>query len=381
MNEKSVFSTLEVLHASAPTLPLTHDTPVVVFSDLHLGNRGDRDDFLPNAGLFLHVLEEHYLSKGFTLVLNGDIEELKKFSLRNIMRSWGEVYRLFGRFAEAGKLHKIVGNHDQDLLLEKAPGGFFIRRLETGLKDVSKNPRVEGIFNDGHGYPFACTEALRIRSGGHSLLVYHGHQVSTFFRNYNRVSGWFNRYVLYPLGIMNRSVAHDKTKKYKVEKKVYDFSSRNRIVSIIGHTHRPLFESLSKIDTVRYRIESLCREYPAAGDAEKTRMESLIRLYKRELGSLYKNGKTGNRSSLYNSKVLVPCLFNSGCAVGKRGITSIEIAGGEISLVHWFDGAKSGKYLTRNDTRPERFGESDHYRMVLKKECLDYIFARIDLLS
>jgi hypothetical protein len=45
---------------------------------------------------------------------------------------------------------------------------------------------------------------------------------------------------------------------------VYGFSSRRKIVSIIGHIHRPLFESLSKIDTLKYRIEQLCRHYPLA---------------------------------------------------------------------------------------------------------------------
>jgi UDP-2,3-diacylglucosamine pyrophosphatase LpxH len=343
-------------------MELTRGSRLVVFSDLHLGDRGDRDDFLPNAVLFLHVLERYYLARGFTLVLNGDIEELKKFSLRRIMRSWGEVYRVFERFADAGKLRKIVGNHDQDLLSGEPPGG--------------ENP-----FIIGQKYPFPCAEALRLDYRENSILIFHGHQVSTFFRNYNHVSGWLNRYVLYPLRIMNRSVAHDSAKKYKVEKKVYDFSSGKKIVSVIGHTHRPLFESLSKIDSVRFRIESLCREFPAAGEEERAKIESLVKRLMGELGSLYRIGKNGHRSSLYNSKVLVPCLFNSGCVIGKRGITSIEIAGGEVSLVHWFDSAKSRKYFTRSDPPPERLAGSDRYRMVLKNECLDYIFARIKLLS
>jgi hypothetical protein len=62
-------------------------------------------------------------------------------------------------------------------------------------------------------------------------------------------------------------------------------------------------------------------------------------------------------------------------------LTSIEIEGAEIRLVHWFDSSKSRKYFTRSDSPPERVGTSDHYRMVLKKECLDYIFARITLLA
>ena len=139
---------------------------------------------------------------------------------------------------------------------------------------------------------------------------------------------------------------------------------------------------MSRADTLRFKIERLCRDYGAAPAGERSKLETEILDSRRELERLNaRKGKSGSRGSLYNSRALVPCLFNSGCAVGKRGITSIEISGGGIGLVHWFDGARSRKYIDDRDYGPERVEGTDYYRMVVKREPLDYIFTRIRLLS
>ena len=55
-------------------------------SDLHLGDGGPRDDFRPNAELVHDVLRDYYLEAGYSLVLNGDIEELQRFSYAKIRK-------------------------------------------------------------------------------------------------------------------------------------------------------------------------------------------------------------------------------------------------------------------------------------------------------
>jgi hypothetical protein len=190
------------------------------------------------------------------------------------------------------------------------------------------------------------------------------------------------RYIATPLGIKNYSVSHDSLKKFKIEKKVYHFSSRKKVISVIGHTHRPLFESLSKIDSIKFKIEQLCRRYPETRADEKQRIERDIRYYKNELNHTYKNNyKNGSNSSLYNANLLIPCLFNSGTVVGKRGITSIEIANNSIALIHWFNRKKTDKHFSHNDGSTERIGKSDVFRLTIKNENLDYIFTRIKLLA
>jgi predicted phosphodiesterase len=346
-------STLSKLFKEAPVFRLSGEDKIVVFSDLHLGDGGKDDDFLQNAQLFSHVLENYYFREGFTLVLNGDIEELKKFPLKKIAAHWGSIYRIFNEFRRKNRLYKIVGNHDYDLCIQKS-------RKRTG-KPI---------------------RALKIEYDGNILFVYHGHQASKFFEKHNQLAGFLLRYIVFPLGIKNYSVSHDSTKKFKLEKRVYDFSIKNKIISIIGHTHRPLFESLSKIDSIKFKIEQLCRQYTDAGENDKKKIETEIAYYRAELEYVYqKNMKNGSKSSLYNANLVIPCLFNSGCVIGKRGMTSIEIAGNEIALAHWFDKRISIKHFSHNEHVPERLGTSEYYRLIIKKDYLDYIFTRIKLLT
>ena len=112
-----LFNPDAVLDISAP--PSEEDAgKVLVISDLHMGS-GKRDDFNLNGEIVRNILEEYYHKNGWYLVLNGDIEELAKFPLADIRAKWAEMYRVFDLFASAGRLYKILGNHDEDLIFEK----------------------------------------------------------------------------------------------------------------------------------------------------------------------------------------------------------------------------------------------------------------------
>ena len=340
---------LDALLGSAPAVSLSKDARLFVLSDLHLGNGSPRDDFLPNGALTVTVLREHYLAKGYGLILNGDIEELQRYKLHDIRERWAELYQLFGRFRATTSLYKIVGNHDE--LLWKCDG--------------------EGLL-----------EAIRLLSGDDTLLVFHGHQATIYFENFNWLSGFFLKYFANTLRIRNVPVTYESRKKFWTEHRVYDFASAHKIVSIIGHTHRPLFESLSKIDTVRYRIEQLVRDYLDATGEARVGIETAIGEYREELERLWERDREdGLRSSLYNDQICIPCLFNSGCAIGRHGITGIEIADGKIALVHWFDRARGIRGPMAAEGQPQRLGQTSYYRAVIKQDRLEYIFSRIRLLA
>lgn len=83
----------------------------------------------------------------------------------------------------------------------------------------------------------------------------------------------------------------------------------------------------------------------------------------------------------YLTTALLPCLFNSGCGIGRHGVTGIEIVHGRIALVYWVDRGRTDKYFDAEGYGPQRLGDSDYYRVVLKEEDLDYIFTRINLLG
>ena len=351
LTEHDSLRRLERIFDAAPVRPLHDEDKLVIFSDLHVGGRRRGDDFRRNAELFMRVLNEYYWPKGYTLILNGDIEELQKFNMPIIEQRWHELFAIFERFQAAGRLIKIIGNHDLE--------------LSTG--------RFNSINNE-------LLEALRLEYKGQTLFLIHGHQAGDIYHRYNEVIGFLVKYIAYPLGIRNRTAAHDSKRRYTVERRIYRFSHLKGVLSIIGHTHRPLFEGLNKRDSIRFSIERILRDYPEMAEEKKQSAQEEIRRLIQEIENLEQNERNSTESSFYhNADIVLPNLFNSGCVIGKRGMTGIEIRGGTISLIHWFDEAKRKRYL--NGTPSEPLPNSSFHRRVIKTDQLEYIINRITLLS
>jgi len=352
MNNSFIEQNLNKLFKKTIEIKVNKRDKIVIFSDLHLGDGSNNDEFEKNSKLFKSILKKYYLQKNYKLVLNGDIEELQKFSLYKIMTRWGKIYDLFKKFDINNRLYKIIGNHDYDLSLKK------------------------------NKYDFKILQALKLNYNHNIVFLFHGHQAGFFIEKLNILLGYVLRYIFKPLGIKNYSTAYDSKKKFKVEKNVYKFSSKHKILSIMGHTHRPLFESLSKVDSIKFKIEQLCRDYPSASVPKKEKITEEIIKLKEELEYFHiKNKRLGLRSSLYNNNLIIPCVFNSGCGIGKRGITAIEIYDEKIFLVYWFNSSKNKKYIEYNVNQPEHLSYTDFYRLILKEERLDYIFSRVNLLA
>jgi len=341
----------EFLDAS-PVLSLDDRSRYVFLSDLHMGDGGKSDDLVYNRALATTVLARWYLERGYTLILGGDIEDLQKFKLGRIQKAWAGLYEIFDAFAARGELWKLVGNHDLSLLREK-----------------------EAAYPLHHG--------LRLERDGRTIFCFHGHQASRLFARYMYISDFAVRYLAKPLKVKNTSISRDSRQRFKAERRIYRASKKLGIISLCGHTHRPLFESLSKYDSLRWSIEELLREYPSSGEDERARIIQLIGMYQAECGRLNKTElRWGLSKSLYEEKsLLIPCVFNSGCATGKHGMTAIEIEGGRISLVHWAREGSVRPYILEEALMKDGIEGSDFSRFLLKQADLDYIFARIDLLG
>ena len=354
MNRKLAFKNLNKLLKNAPQINISDKDKIVIFSDLHMGNGGYRDDFVKNAELFMNVLKNYYLKKDYTLILNGDIEDLYKFSLKGITKTWNKVYQIFDGFAKQKKLFKTVGNHDYTL--------SSIKKLETGHQ---------------------LSESIKLNYKNNTILIFHGHQADIFLRRHNWFVPLILHYIASPIMNTGFEISMNKRKRYKTEKNTYEFSCEKKIISIIGHTHRPLFESFSKIDSLRFQIEQLCRKYLNANKKNKKNIELSIKEHKQELLYYYekKNIKEASRSSLYNENLHVTYLFNSGCVIGKSGITAIEIDKGNILLSHWFDKTRRDKYLKYGKPYPEHLEHTNYYKTVFNRDLLSYIFTRIKLLT
>jgi hypothetical protein len=156
----------------------------------------------------------------------------------------------------------------------------------------------------------------------------------------------------------------------------------NNCISVIGHTHRALFESLGRFDYIKFEIERLCRDYPLSSGKDRERIAGEVQQLRLELGKLKRSERRDVlRQSLYGDELPVPCLFNSGCAIGKKGINAIEVDKENISLVYWFMQGKGMKFISRGWYNVEQLENTAYCRSVLNQNRLDYINAKIQLLG
>jgi predicted phosphodiesterase len=316
-----------------------------------MGDGGRIDDLLRNGPLLYDLLEKYYYPKGWYLILNGDIEELQRYTLEKIKTRWQNFYKIFDRFAAEGRLYKTLGNHDEGLVFEK-------------------------------NYPYALYNVVRIETGVVPVLVYHGHQFSRVYADYNHVIRLLLRYIGKPFGIRNISTARSPHRRFHVEKEAYTFSLAHNCISVIGHTHRPLFESLGRFDYIKFEIERLCRDYPELSPEQQRRAAGEISILRSEMTKLKRSERRNvARQSLYGDDVAVPCLFNSGSAIGKKGITAIELSDRGIALVYWFTEGEGRNFISRGRYAVEKLDGSPRRRVVLNEDTLAFIKAKIDLLG
>lgn len=338
---------LEELWNESPQINVRDYPRIAVFSDLHLGNGGKRDDFLKNSTMIKTLWEQYY--QDYALILNGDVEDIQKFRIKKILQAWDELYHVLWQFQNRNMLFKIIGNHDWALQAMPERNDYL--------------PWLPG---------------LRISWQEKKAFVFHGHQASRVYSIFQPLITLGLRFLAVPLGLMNSSAAHDDARKIKLEKRVYHYSRTKGIASLIGHTHRPLFESLSKQDTIKYRLEYLLRALHDAGPQEKGEIEREIIECKKslegELNPLEKN------SLLYSDLVPVPCLFNSGSCLGDQGITCLEISNDNIFLVHWLNEEVLERYPYYNKQKKTKIPGTNIYRIIIKQDTLHYLFNCIYLL-
>jgi UDP-2,3-diacylglucosamine pyrophosphatase LpxH len=331
-------------------LDISKGGKVLIISDLHMGT-GSRDDLNHNGEMLACILEDYYLKKDWILVLNGDIEELQRYSLDQIREKWANLYRVFNLFARNNRLYKIIGNHDDQFIYKK--------------NMVS---------------PYPVHNVIKIETGTIPAYVYHGHQLSAIYLRFGSLFSFLTRYFMKPFGIKNIADSRSPFKRFHIEKEAYAFSLQNHCLSIIGHTHRALFESLGRFDYIKFEIERLCRDYPASAGEDRSRIENEVTALRKELSKLKrKERRDVLRQSLYGDELPVPCLFNSGCTLGKKGFNAIEMTSKDIALVYWFTEGKSKKFVTRGSYEIESIDGKPYRRAVLNHNKLDYIFARIKL--
>lgn len=281
----------------------------IIFSDLHKGNKNGADDFEhcePN----MLAAYNYYFDNGFTLILLGDSEELWENNILQVKSAYPECFELEKKFAQAGKLIKIFGNHDLYWDNDPLAWWYLLRLYEVKLKvyeAVLLTTDVDGVTLD-----IFCT---------------HGHQGDA-----QSDGNWFSKFfvsrVWAPLqaylSINPNTPAYNSALKTLHNQLMYEWSSdKKNTLLVTGHTHQPVFKSLT-------HIERLLRELETAKAASDKVAITKIQLEIKKLPYAYE----GTEKIFMDS--VNPSYFNSGCCCFSDGdITGLEIADGQLSLVKW----------------------------------------------
>ncbi len=293
----------------------------IIFSDQHKGAKNGADDFMNAEPSYLKALE-HYHQNNFHFISLGDCEELWENTLLQVRKNNKDSFQAEGKFLARNAFTKIFGNHDLDWEIDPlAP---------TYLKEIYHKELValEGVI-------------LRSTIGGQAFDIFctHGHQ-----GDLQSDGNWFSKFfvskIWAPLQayllINPNTPAYDKGLKTLHNSIMYEWSSREKnLILITGHTHQPVFESLT-------HVERLARKQQLA--IAKNNI-AWARAIEDEISWRRKSDADDIQPDYLKMR---PSYFNSGCCCYADGdITGIEIADGFIRLVKWKqkDGAISREVL------------------------------------
>lgn len=280
----------------------------LILSDLHKGAKNGADDFMDCESTYISALT-YYDALQFHYICLGDSEELWENNLFAVKAANKLSLEKEKFFIQRNAFTKVFGNHD--LFWDQDPfAGIQLKTMYGASVKI-----YEGVI-------------LKTIVAGKQLdiLLTHGHQGDK-----QSDGNWFSKFfvsrVWGPLQSFLR--INPNTPAYNTQLKslhnslMYEWSSQQKnLVLITGHTHQPVFESLTL-------LENLVKRW----DLAKIRNDEVgIKSYEAEIKT--RQMELPVSPNLYD-KVL-STYFNSGCCCFSDGdITGIEIEGGYIRLVRW----------------------------------------------
>jgi len=282
---------------------------IIIFSDQHRGARDGADDFAICENSYLTALE-YYNNENFYYINLGDCEELWENTLFTIAKHNEAVFEKEKLFIMRDAYCKVFGNHD--LFWDNDPlVPVWLKKIYGEAIGIFTGVLVRVDFPHSEGLDIFCT---------------HGHQGDKQSDG-NAFSKWFVSYIWGPLQKLLKINTNDPSANNNLKTLhniyMYEWSAaQKKILLITGHTHQPVFNSLTHLERLYQNLEKARTLNDA--DALK-KIEAEIPRRKREYG--YVNQSFGN---------MRPTYFNSGCCCFDDGtITGIEICDGFIRLIKW----------------------------------------------
>jgi len=287
----------------------------VIISDVHLGDGSRADDLRENQETLMTALD-YYKDEGYQLILLGDIEEFWQFDLEKIRQRYDDtVYKKIRAFGD-DRVHRVFGNHDSEWCSYPDPAKSHFER------------------------PGCAVEALKMKDfrGKTCILLVHGHQGSTE----SDKNSWLSRaFVRMYRGVepVLKFDPHTSATKSQVTKDyeqiLYSWAKESKVILICGHSHRAIFASRSRVDKLKHDQNVLQSEILDSRSDSALREQKLEELYRLIIKLQDERLKNRDIDVAEPNGDPLPCYFNTGCALYTNGITTIEIADGEIRLVKW----------------------------------------------
>lgn len=285
-----------------------HAGKFIIFSDQHKGARNGADDFMLAEPNYLAALD-HYCKNDFIFISLGDNEELWENSLSQVKKHNQATFEAEKKFLAHNRFVKIFGNHD--LYWDNDPLAWYqIKEIYGERLKV-----YEGVV-------------LPVSIGDKTLQIFctHGHQGDA-----SSDGNWFSKFfvanIWAPLQALLRinpnTPANNEEKKTLHNSIMYEWSAkRKNMLLITGHTHQPVFASLTHIENL----------YKKSQIAEMDSNNEVKAQLEKEIGKREKRFTSVTIDYLK----MKPSYFNSGCCCFSDGdITGIEISDGYIRLIKW----------------------------------------------
>lgn len=279
----------------------------IILSDQHKGARDGMDVFAKADKNYLAALD-HYHKNEFFYINLGDSEELWENLFVTVKRHNKATFEKEKLFLNRKAFLKIFGNHD-------------LYWANDPLAPVS----LLQIYGEKIKIYEGAILQAKIKNKTLSIYMTHGHQ-GDLQSDGNWFSKWFVSDIWGPfqsyLRINPNTPANNDELKTAHNQMMYQWSSkRKNTLLITGHTHQPVFKSLTHIEELYNGLEVANK----AGDSNK------IAELQKQIGHRQSKG-----DKLPNFTGYLDTYFNSGCCCFDDGdITGIEIADGCIRLIKW----------------------------------------------
>ena len=284
----------------------------VIFSDHHKGAGDEADDFKPCKHTYKAALD-YYHQENFTLVLLGDVEEFWENEIQEVMDTHGDVLEAEARFYP-DRYQRVIGNHDDawgDSKIVKKYLDPFCPGVNVLLGLI-----LEYEEDDAYG----------------EIFLAHGHQGTL---DSDLLSGISPRLLPIYRQLQNKlhighttPATHDYLRGQH-DTQMYRWALQQRnLIFIAGHTHRPVWTSLTHLDQLIVRLYALrLRKGEMDAGVYREKYRSLVRDIKKRM---VKDPPVNDTTKT------IPSYFNTGCCRFSDGdITGIEITSQDIRLVKW----------------------------------------------